>query len=232
MKIRIKFSKQGAMKFIGHLDMMRYFQKAMRRAEVDICYSEGFSPHQIMSFAAPLGVGLTSRGEYLDIEVASSKDSKTMITQLNHVMAEGIEVKSYRKLDDSAKNAMSIVAAADYTVLPRNEAGIHMFQEFSSHIDEFISQREILIIKKTKKSEKEMDIKPMIQQMEIRGDAIFMRLSTGSSENLKPELVLDAFRQYLKLPESRFAFQIQREEVYGLQDQTLISLEDLGEDIE
>ena len=57
MKIRIKFSKQGAMKFIGHLDTMRYFQKAMRRADVDIRYSEGFSPHQIMSFAAPLGVG-------------------------------------------------------------------------------------------------------------------------------------------------------------------------------
>ena len=69
MKIRIKFSKQGAMKFIGHLDTMRYFQKAMRRADVDIRYSEGFSPHQIMSFAAPLGVGLTGSGEYLDIEV-------------------------------------------------------------------------------------------------------------------------------------------------------------------
>ena len=62
MKIRIKFSKQGAMKFIGHLDTMRYFQKAMRRADVDIRYSEGFSPHQIMSFAAPLGVGLTGSG--------------------------------------------------------------------------------------------------------------------------------------------------------------------------
>ncbi|MEG0566064.1 MAG: TIGR03936 family radical SAM-associated protein, partial [Hungatella sp.] len=63
MKIRIKFSKLGAMKFVGHLDLLRYFQKAMRRAEVDICYSEGFSPHQVMSFAAPLGVGLTGTGE-------------------------------------------------------------------------------------------------------------------------------------------------------------------------
>ena len=64
MKIRIKFRKWGAMKFIGHLDMMRYFQKAVRRANIDICYSEGYSPHQIMSFAAPLGVGITSDGEY------------------------------------------------------------------------------------------------------------------------------------------------------------------------
>ena len=65
MKIRIKFAKYGTMKFIGHLDMMRFFQKAIRRADIDIKYSEGFSPHQIMSFAAPLGVGIESRGEYM-----------------------------------------------------------------------------------------------------------------------------------------------------------------------
>ena len=61
MKVRIKFAKKGTMKFIGHLDIMRYFQKAIRRAGIDIAYSEGFSPHQIMSFAAPLGVGLESK---------------------------------------------------------------------------------------------------------------------------------------------------------------------------
>ena len=63
MKIRVKFKKWGCMKFIGHLDMMRYFQKAVRRADIDIRYSEGYSAHQIMSFAAPLGVGITSDGE-------------------------------------------------------------------------------------------------------------------------------------------------------------------------
>lgn len=78
MKVRIKFAKSGVMKFIGHLDMMRYFQKAMRRADIDIKYSEGFSPHQIMSFAAPLGVGITSDGEYLDIEVNSTETHGTV----------------------------------------------------------------------------------------------------------------------------------------------------------
>lgn len=109
MKVRIKFSKQGPMKFIGHLDVMRFFQKVMRRAEVNIRYSEGFSPHQIMSFAAPLGVGLTSNGEYLDIEVTddetASPSSAVMVERLNAAMVEGIEVLSYRKLPDNAKNA-------------------------------------------------------------------------------------------------------------------------------
>ena len=72
MKLRIKFSKHGVMKFIGHLDVMRYFQKAMRRADIDIAYSTGFSPHQIMSFAQPLGVGVESNGEYMDVELNSA----------------------------------------------------------------------------------------------------------------------------------------------------------------
>ena len=67
MKVRVKFSKYGPVKFIGHLDVMRYFQKAIRRADIDILYSEGYSPHQIMSFASPLGLGITSEGEYMDI---------------------------------------------------------------------------------------------------------------------------------------------------------------------
>ena len=88
MKIRIKFAKEGEMKFIGHLDMMRYFQKVMRRANVNIRYSEGFSPHQIMSFAAPLGVGLTSRGEYVDIEALSKDSSQEMLRRINAAMTE------------------------------------------------------------------------------------------------------------------------------------------------
>ena len=66
------------MRFIGHLDVMRYFQKAIRRAEIDIAYSEGFSPHQMMSFAAPLGVGLESNGEYFDIVVRSHTTAEDM----------------------------------------------------------------------------------------------------------------------------------------------------------
>ena len=99
MKLRIKFRKYGVMKFIGHLDMMRYFQKVMRRADIDIAYSGGFSPHQIMSFASPLGVGLMSNGEYLDIEVHSWTSSDQMLFFMNQVMAEGVnsQIKKHIK---------------------------------------------------------------------------------------------------------------------------------------
>ena len=69
MRVRIKFTKTGCLKFIGHLDVMRFFQKAIRRAELPVSLSEGFSPHMLMSFAAPLGVGKTSSGEYFDLDL-------------------------------------------------------------------------------------------------------------------------------------------------------------------
>lgn len=236
MKIRIKFNKHGAMKFVGHLDIMRYFQKAMRRADVDIKYSEGFSPHQIMSFAAPLGVGLTSNGEYLDIEVLTTKDSKTMVKQLNEVMAEDIEVLQYRKLDDSSKNAMSIVAAADYTIVFREKAKPEDEAVFWSDFVSFCQRESIKVIKKTKKSEKELDIRPLIYQARPTDNGVFLQVSTGSSNNLKPELILEAYYQEKGLEYPELAFQIQREEVYAnTGDETsmnLVSLGDLGEDIE
>ena len=70
MKVRIKFSKEGPVKFVGHLDTMRYFQKAIRRANLPVAFSGGYSPHMIMSFAAPLGVGTESLGEYFDLELS------------------------------------------------------------------------------------------------------------------------------------------------------------------
>ena len=60
MKVRIKFRKYGILKYIGHLDVMRFFQKAMRRADIPIAFTGGYSPHMIMSFAQPLGLGVTS----------------------------------------------------------------------------------------------------------------------------------------------------------------------------
>ena len=71
MRVRIRFEKTGIMRYVGHLDLMRFFQKAVKRSGLPIRYSEGFNPHQIMSFASPLGVGITSDGEYMDLTLSA-----------------------------------------------------------------------------------------------------------------------------------------------------------------
>jgi radical SAM-linked protein len=233
LKVRIKFKKSGVMKFIGHLDIMRYFQKAMRRTDIDIAYSEGYSPHQIMSFAAPLGVGITSDGEYIDIQIKTSVSSKAAVEQLNQAMVEGCEVLSFRKLADDSKIAMSIVEAADYEVTFRE--GYAPAGKWEDKVEDFFSQEQIVVMKKTKKSEKEVDIKPMIYSISSSDGEVFMQVASGSANNLKPELVMQAFCKYIGFEPSEFALSIHRKELYANigeeESRKLISLEDMGEEI-
>lgn len=227
MRVRIKFAKQGAMKFIGHLDVMRYFQKAIRRADIPIAFSEGFSPHMIMSFAAPLGVGLTSHAEYMDIEVKEAIPSGEALERLNRVMVEGMEVLSYRQVpEEKASKAMSLVAAADYTLVFRE--GYEPESGWEEKLLKFYGQDSIIVTKKTKKGEREVDIRPLIYRLDVREGTIFMQVSTGSTDNLKPELVMEAFFAWMGLEISPYALLINRDEVYAAHGR---SLEELGEEI-
>ena len=234
MKVRIKFAKQGNGKFIGHLDVMRYFQKAMRRADIAICYSGGFSPHQIMSFAAPLGVGITSIGEYFDIQVEEGENVSSMKERLNQVMAEGFRIESCLRLPDSAGNAMSIVSAARYTVSFRpgyEPDGPGGAVRWMKGLEAFYRQDAVFITKKTKKGEKELDLKPLIYELYAKDGTVQMMISTGSAENIKPELVLATFARQMGNELSPFAFLIQRDEVYAQSKEgAFIPLEAWGEE--
>lgn len=213
MKIRVKFAKYGIMKYIGHLDMMRFFQKAVRRAEIDIKYSEGFSPHQIMSFAAPLGVGLESTGEYMDIEVLSMTSTEDMKQALSRVMVEGVEILSVCVLPDKAKNAMASVAAASYRL--RMKEGKFPVDNLGQKLKDFYAQERIPYTKETKKSVVELDLKQGIYELDADPDgAIRMTVNASSSGNIKPSMVMDRFCQFTGadiLPDS---FRITKLETY------------------
>ncbi len=224
------------MKFIGHLDIMRYFQKVMRRAEIPIAFTQGFSPHMIMSFAQPLGVGVTSDAEYFDIELTESISSERAIEQMNKVNVEGIEVVGFVEIPDDKKcSGMSIVAAAEYEVsllesAKSSELTVEITKEWEIQTEAFMAQPEIRILKQTKRSEKEVDIKPMIHHMEVRDHKMYMFLATGSEENLKPDLVMKAFLQFANEPEDT-PLHYHRLEVYAKDPQKVgefISLEGLG----
>jgi len=192
MKVRIQFSKQGALKFISHLDVMRYFQKAIRRAGIDIAYTTGYSPHQIMSFASPLGLGLESVGEYMDIEVHSHQGAEAMRAALNAVMAPGIEILSVGALPQGAKKAMSCVAAAEYMV--RFRPGWEPDFPWGPALERFYEKETIPYEKTTKKGRSELvDLKPGIHALTREGDGIRMLVDAGSFGNIRPQMVLEAF---------------------------------------
>ncbi len=230
MKTRMRFTKTGSIKFIGHLDCMRFFQKAIRRAKLDVSYSKGYSPHQLMSFASPLGVGITSDGEYLDVEFDSLPDMSTteLVDYLNEFMTDEIFVTEIEIMPDDFKNSMALLRAADYMIVEKEE---NVFPtDWKEKWQEFMAQEEILVIKKTKKSEKEMDIKPNIlawsfaieglaeqtgehygePHCEYQGESLYLQLTSGSETNIKPELVMDAFYGFCDTLCQPYSYQVHR----------------------
>ncbi|MGN1313584.1 MAG: TIGR03936 family radical SAM-associated protein [Lachnospiraceae bacterium] len=230
MRVRIKFSKHGVVKFIGHLDIMRYFQKAIRRTEIDIAYSEGFSPHQIMSFAAPLGVGYYSNGEYMDIQLNSHRGRQDLLDRLNAVMVEGIRVLNAVALPDTAGNAMASVAAAAYTI--EWKSGYKPLSNLKEVTAAFMNRESIPVIKQTKKSQLSLDLKPGIYRLEAADDSLYMLVDASSKGNIKPTLLLEALFTFAGEAFNPLAVQITREETYTNKDKDnpeLIPLDGVGE---
>lgn len=228
MKIRIKYAKTGVLRYIGHLDVMRYFQKAIRRAGLDVAYSQGYSPHQLITFAAPLGLGVTSEGEYFDAEMNSLTSSEDMVARLNATMAPGMEVKDIVQLKEGAKTAMAVVAASDYLITCRE--GYGDIRDFTDALEAFYSQERIEVVKVSKTKETQMDIKPFIYKLEAGENGIYMLLSTGSVDNIKPELVMEGFCHYLNRDYQKLAFQVHRLETYMRNEAgALVSLLEAGE---
>ena len=233
MKTRMRFVKCGSMKFIGHLDCMRFFQKAIRRAKLDVAYSKGYSPHQLMSFASPLGVGATSDGEYIDVEFYSLPDISLpeLVAYLNQFMTDEIFVTDIEIMPDGFKNSMSLLIAADYMVVEK-EAGVFP-ENWQEKWLSVMEQQEIVIEKKTKKSVKEVDIKPHILAWDFslasfaekngenygtlhcdyEGNSLFMRLTSGSETNIKPELVMQAFYAFCENELEPYSYQIHRMQI-------------------
>lgn len=245
MKVRIKFKKYGPLRFIGHLDVMRFFQKAIRRAGIDVTYTMGFSPHQVMSFAAPLGVGLFSNGEYMDIQVNSlpaPRDGMTscqvLVEQLNNASVKGLDVISARILPEDAGNAMASVAAASYTVrfregrepalLKRSMSDNHLEPTISGRNGEgadnvintvlaaFLEKENILITKETKRGSREVDLRPGIFELTWEGQAFHMLVDASSAGNIKPAQVIEALFRENGEALPENALLITREDVFTL----------------
>ena len=228
MKIRIKYAKTGVLRYIGHLDVMRYYQKAIRRAGLDVTYSQGYSPHQLITFAAPLGLGVTSEGEYFDAEMNTVTTSADMVARLNETMVPGMEVKDIVALKEGAKTAMAVVAGSDYVI--RKREGYGDIQTFQQALEGFYGQEKIEVVKVSKTKETLMDIKPFIFKINSRNDGIYMLLSTGSVDNIKPELVMEAMCRYLSIDYQKMAFRVHRLETYMRNEQgELVSLLEAGE---
>lgn len=217
-KYRIQFVKGDPIRFVPHLDMLRLFQRAVRRANLPIVYSQGFNPHQQMSFAQPLSVGLTSLSEYIDIETTTLIDTASYIEKLNAVLPEGAVVTNIREIREKEKNGMAAVEAASYSIILDRTVE-------QQHIDAFLSKEELLIVKKSKKLTRQVDIRPDIFKLEVTGpNTLYAFLATGSSRNLKPDLMIECFYNCIGWALNPYKIAYERQDLYKLDEQQYVSL--------
>ena len=255
MRVRVKFAKYGPMKFIGHLELMRYLQSAVRRTEIPVKYDEGMHQRMVMSFAMPLGVGPISSAEYMDIELEEPISTEKAMRQLGEHMCEGLDILDFREVDGGKRmKAMTIVAAADYEVWFRE--GFTPDWDWKTALREFCGRENIPWTKETKKGTRDVDMREWIYDMkicEVKGQendgdrpvydygfaasgasaSVYLRLCCSVGDNLKPEQLFgEMFRSYgHELPP--FALQVHRLDLLttDASGENYISLGDLGERI-
>lgn len=188
-KVRIKFSKKDTLCFIGHLDFLRVFQQTIRRSGLPIAYSQGFNPHQILSFALPLPLGMTSINDYADITLTEPIDNDEIILRLNANAPQGLVFHAVYK--PYGKPAAAATVVADYTV------NTVISKEIENAIESLMACKTFIIPKKTKSGIKDTDIRPDIFNIEIVENGIKLVLSAGSGRFLNPLLVAE---QILTIP--------------------------------
>lgn len=228
MNIRLRFTKGNEVKYISHLDLMRVFQRAIRRTDIPISYSSGFNPHQEISFGAPLSLGVTSDAEYVDFKLAEPMDVQEIKNRLNSSLPEGIRILGGMKLGENPKSAMSIVTHARYKIRMKIENVAP--EALKKSIEEFMAQESIKVMKEQPKKDfalKEVDIKPMIVGMKLSESREAMciidcLLLSGSKGNLKPELLMMAFKEFTGY--NIVGIRINREEVYAEKNNMLVDL--------
>ena len=184
-KVRLFFTKLDRAKYISHLDMNRCMSRAIKRAGLPVWYTGGFNPHMYLTFPLPLSLGCESVYECVDLKMTQKVDFDQMVSRLNACLPPDIQVFSAgeQKMDQKE------IAWADYEICFRNEDGL------KEKLTSFFNQQEIKVIKKTKKGEKEIDLKPhfsLVSMEEKEGKLVaVMRFATGIELNINPTLLLD-----------------------------------------
>lgn len=220
----IKFSKKDYTKYISHLDTMRTLHRAIRRANLPICYSKGFNPHPSISIAAPLSLGIESFGEYADVEFERSIEEDTIKNLLNESLPEGIRILDVFHVKDKMPTSMALVEGAKYSVKLKLQCED---KEIIKVIDNILKSEKIERIKKTKSKEVLENIRPYIKDIVYKGcngDTFEFELLTltGSKGNLSPNAVIELICE--KLNKEILGQNIIRDELYCIKDNRWIDL--------
>ncbi len=190
--VRIFFEKKDTAKYISHLDLMRCFSRAVKRAEIAVWYTEGFNPHPFMTFSLPLSLGTESFCESVDMRITDEMTDSEIKERLNSTLPSGIAVTKVREPVHKAEE----IAFAQFNISFHTKKN----ERVKNALEEALSADEILAEKKAKQGRKkvmkQVDLKKNIKsfKLDALNDTVELNtvLTAGSNNNINPSLLISA----------------------------------------
>ena len=195
MRMIVTFEKGEGIRFIGHLDLMRTMQRALRRSGLPLSFSKGFNPHIRLSFAVPLSVGVVGLRELMDVPLSGEISPEDFSAGLKGVLPPPIQVKDCSLVPDDFPSLMSLVAGADYTIRMAEEDVARL----APFLEGFLAQEEITSERTTKSGTKDTDLKPFIRYASLGREGIAFGSAANANGMLKPSLFLQALCDFAQM---------------------------------
>lgn len=186
MRALIRFGKQPRLRFISHLDLQRFFQRAVNRTGLPIAYTQGFNPHPVMSFGSALALGWTSEYEVIDIKLSAPMGRKRTEDAVRAALPEDLPVLEVRMVDDKHPAPMAQVRQAEYRIELMGESAPAVIDS----IDDFMKRDTVTAVKKTKSGEKEINARPLVIDLKPEPNGFTARLMLTERDSIKPDLLI------------------------------------------
>ena len=191
MLIRFSYSVTGPVKFLSHLDLLKYFCKAVKRADIPIAYSEGFNPHPKIAFGPPRGVAIAGLNEYCDMKLKTEMTAEDFAEKFNAALPKGIRINNPRVVTGKAKPLQAVINRAEYEA----EITGSGLASMPAKVDELLKAENIEFVRHNpKKGDKTINLRSGIESLHWRGDEtsgrLRMSLIFGASGSVKPTEVV------------------------------------------
>lgn len=183
------FEKSERLRHIGHLDLMRAMQRALRRSGLPVSYSKGFNPHVLLTFASALSVGAVGKREIMDVTLDADVTPEEFLSAMNKALPPEMQLLSARVIDDRHPALMAMVAAAAYDIRVTDEEAA---RKMIAALPAFLAQETIITPRRTKSGVKDCDIKPLIYSLTGRDGHLYLVGALNAADACKPDMLIAA----------------------------------------
>ena len=216
------FEKGARLRHIGHLDIQRAMQRALRRSGLPVSYSKGFNPHILLTFASALATGAMGEKEILDVSLDAPVEADAFMTAMNAALPPDMQLSFAKPMEDRHPALMAMVCAADYELTIQDDEAA---RALAGALPGFLAQESITAMRKSKSGMKECDIRPMIHHLRMEGNILIARMTLTEASTCKPDMLLTALSAFAGIDAPRML--VNRKGLLGESDGRLVPLETL-----